>query len=312
MGRRKKKSIQSKILISVISAILIVFAILGIGRDKSVQTLNVEENSNSKYLEIYNNAKQKNNLQVHFLNVGQADSILVENNGQVMLIDAGNNEDGDGIVNYIKELGITKIDILIGTHPHEDHIGGLDDVIKSFEIGKIYMPKMQTNTKTFEDVLDVISSKNLKIIAPSKGDTFTLGNANCKVMTDSIEDSSNLNLSSIVVELNYKNEKYLFMGDAETKNENSTIWEKVDVLKVGHHGSSTSSGNKFLEQIKSEIAIISVGKGNTYNLPNENTLTRISKVCKNIYRTDIDGTIIITTDGQNNVVNKVNKMVGTN
>lgn len=122
-----------------------------------------------------------------------------------------------------------------GTHPHEDHIGGLDDVINSFEIENVYMPKIETTTKTFEDVLDAISNKNLKVTAPSKGQTFSVGEADCEVMTDSILDKKNLNLSSIVIRLKFGNNSFLFMGDSEIKNETTRDWPKTDVLKVGHH-----------------------------------------------------------------------------
>ena len=131
-----------------------------------------------------------------------------------MLIDAGNNENGTDVVNFIKEKGISKINYLIGTHPHADHIGGLDDVINSdLEIENIYMPKIQTNTKTFEDVLDAIKNKGLKVTAPKKGDTFKIGDSNCEIMTDSILDDDNLNLSSIITRLEYGDNSFLFMGD---------------------------------------------------------------------------------------------------
>lgn len=175
------------------------------------------------------------NLEVYFIDVGQADSILVMNGNESMLIDAGNNEDGKDVVSFIQNKGIEKLNYVIGTHPHEDHIGGLDDVIESFEVENIYMPKIETTTKTFEDVLDAISNKNLKVTAPTKGQTFNVGEAKCEIMTDSILDKNNLNLSSIVIRLEFGNNSFLFMGDAETENEKTRDWPKTDVLKVGHH-----------------------------------------------------------------------------
>ncbi|MCI8486787.1 MAG: MBL fold metallo-hydrolase [Clostridia bacterium] len=232
------------------------------------------------------------NLKVYYFDVGQADSILVVNNNKTMLIDAGNNDDGELIVNNIKKLGISKLDYVIGTHPHEDHIGGLDNVIDAFDIGTIYMPKVQANTKTFEDVLDSISNKGLTITAPQIGDKFQVGNANCEVMSTG-EDSSNLNSTSIVIRMQYNNKSYLFMGDAEKINESTREWPETDIIKVGHHGSSTSSSQRFLNQVKPKIAIIQLGKGNKYGHPHDEVIKRLEKMNVAIYRTDLQKDILI-------------------
>ena len=206
---------------------------------------------------------------------------------------------------YIKKLGIEKIDYLIGTHPHEDHIGGLDDVIKNFEIGTIYMPKVQTNTKTFEDVLDAITEKNLTVTTPKEGDKFELGKAECEIMlcgTGTKEEKENLNLSSIVTKVTYGKQSYLFMGDSEKENEQSRTWPKVNVLKVGHHGSNTSSSKEFLDQVLPQIAIISIGKDNSYGHPKQVILDRLNKIGAVIYTTKDKGNILIESDGNNNKV----------
>ena len=221
-----------------------------------------------------------------------------------MLIDAGNNENGNDVVKFIKEKGISKINYLVGTHPHADHIGGLDDVINSdLEIENIFMPKIQTNTKTFEDVLDALKNKNLKVTAPKKGDIFKIGDANCEVMTDSILEKENLNLSSIVIRLKFGDNSFLFMGDAESENEKTISWPKVDVLKVGHHGSNTSSSQDFLNQVKPEYAIIMAGKDNSYGLPKQKILDRLAKIGAKIFRTDELGTITVISDGKTIEVN---------
>ncbi len=239
---------------------------------------------------------------VRYLDVGQADSILVQSEGINMLIDAGTNSSVQTVVKDLENLGVTKIDYLIGTHPHEDHIGGMDDVIKKFDIGIIYMPKIQTNTKTFEDVLDAVSEKGLKITSPKKGDEFEVGGARCEIMTDGIEDTSNLNLSSIVIRMTYGTQSFLFMGDAEKENEETRQWPQTTVLKVGHHGSSTSSSTQFLNEVQPQISVISVGKDNKYGHPTKTTINKLEKIKTKIYRTDENGTITITSDGKKCIV----------
>ena len=233
-----------------------------------------------------------NSLRMYCLDVGQGDSILVVNQGKTMLIDASTNEMAGTVVKYLQDLGITKIDYLIGTHPHEDHIGGLDSVINNFDIGTIYMPKKSANTKTYEDVLDAIMKKKLKITAPSIGDVFSVGDANCEIMAIN-NDAEDTNESSIVIQMECSGIRYLFTGDANYNVENSREWEEVDVLKVGHHGSRTSSTKSFLDKIKPKVALISVGKDNSYGHPTKEALERLEEIGAKIYRTDENGTIMI-------------------
>ena len=244
-------------------------------------------------------------LQIHFFDVGQADSILLTNNNESMLIDAGNNKDGATVVNNIKKLGIEKLDYVIGTHPHADHIGGLDNVISNLKIEKLYMPKIQTNTKTFEDVLDAAAEKNLKITTPKVGSKFMVGNVECEIMLcgeGTNEEQENLNLSSIVVRATYNEQSYLFMADAEKENEQSRTWPQTNVLKVGHHGSNTSTSEEFLNQVQPQIAVIQVGKNNDYFHPHKVILDKLKKIRAKIYRTDEKGNILIESDGINNKV----------
>ena len=312
MSKRKNTNKNTqKVIISIVATLIVVIAgVLGISNTEikkvanqigfgnivnTTTTTTANTNGNTT-----NNVVADGNLTVYFIDVGQADSILITNNNHNMLIDAGNNEDGEQVVNFIKNKGIEKLDYVVGTHPHEDHIGGLDDVINSnIQIDKVLMPKMQTNTKTFEDVLDAIQNKGLKIAAPKKGDTYSLGDANLEVMTDSIENKKNLNLSSITLLMKYGNNSFLFMGDAEKENEQTRQWSNVDVLKVGHHGSKTSSSQEFLNQIKPKISIIMAGAGNSYGLPKQEILDRLNNIGSKIYRTDESGTIIIKSDGCN-------------
>lgn len=296
MARKKKTSIK-KLLSGIIALIIVGIAgILGTNEEFVNTVSNMGEQTNSHNEQQVEFVAQED-LLIDFIDVGQADSILIRNQDKVMLIDAGTNEAGKTVVNYLENLGITKIDYLIGTHPHEDHIGGLDDVINNFDIGQIYMPKIETTTKTFEDVLDAIENKNLTITAPNKGDKIELGQAVGEFMTEPILDKDNLNVSSLVLRLEFGNTSYLFMGDAEEENEETISWTKTDVLKVGHHGSSTSSSESFLEQVQPKYAIIMAGKNNSYGLPTQETIDKLNNIGCEIYRTDEDGTIRMTSDG---------------
>lgn len=295
---RKRRNTKMKKLLSTAIALIIVgiAGILGTN-EKFVNTVsNIGEQANTQNEQQVEFVAQED-LLIDYIDVGQADSILIRNQDKVMLIDAGTNEAGETVVNYLENLGITKIDYLIGTHPHEDHIGGLDDVINKFDIGQIYMPKIETTTKTFEDVLEAIENKNLTVTAPNKGDEIVLGQATGEFMTEPILDKDNLNVSSLVFRLEFGNNSFLFMGDAEEENEKTISWPKTDVLKVGHHGSSTSSSEEFLKQVQPQYAIIMVGEDNSYGLPTQETIDKLNTIGSTIYRTDENGTIQLTSDG---------------
>ncbi len=245
----------------------------------------------------------KNNLNIHYMDVGQADSILITLNGSAMLIDAGNNDDGRDVVDYLTSQNISKLDYVIGTHPHEDHIGGLDDVIKGFKIEKLIMPKAQTNTKTFEDVLDAAKKKKLSVTTPKIGATYSLADAEFTILSCRNDTPENLNLSSVVIRLVYGENSFIFCADAEIENENDMLNSKYElksnVIKLGHHGSSTSSSEKFLKAVDPGLAIISVGKDNDYGHPHSKIVKRLNRLGIKAYRTDLNGTIILSSDGEN-------------
>lgn len=249
-------------------------------------------------------------MTVHFVDVGQADCILIKTpGGKAMVIDAGNNADADTVVNYLKNQGISKIDFLIGTHPHEDHIGGMDKVIEYFAVGKFYMPKVTSTTQTYKDVINAAKSKNLTIGSAKEGIDINLDDGIAAKMLSPLSDKyDELNDYSPVIKLVYGNISFLFAGDAGEISENEMLKKGEDlsstVLKVGHHGSSTSTTQDFLDAVNPKYAVISVGSGNDYGHPSQATLNRLNKKGIKVYRTDESGTIIASTDGENLSFNK--------
>ncbi len=292
---RKKKKFITSILILIVIGIFYLF--------ENYPIEGTEENLNKRVESAPVTAE--NRLEVTFIDVGQADSILLENNGNYMLVDAGNNEDGPKLVSYFKNQGIKDFSYVVGTHPHEDHIGGLDDIIKNFNIETFYMPDVITTTKTFEDVLDALEEKNISLSIPNKNDTFSLGDASVKVLYVGTEEESDLNDTSIVLKISFENVSFLLTGDASTKVEDSLDRKDLEstVLKVGHHGSSTATNEDFLNLVNPQYAVISVGKNNQYNHPHNEVLNTLAKNNITTYRTDEDGTIQMITDGVNIEIN---------
>ena len=319
MARRKKKNRElQKLITCIVIFVMMILAeknglfavadssITNVNKENITQILNYVQKpeiveSVSSGLNI-----DKTKLNIVYFYVGQADCTLIMQNNSTMLIDSGNSADGDNVVNAIKALGIERLDVVIGTHVHEDHIGSMSDIIDNFEVGKFYLPYNATSTTSFyKRLLKSLTIKNMGIEEAVIGEKFNIGNAECEIMTVNNSDPENINEESIVLEIRYGTQKYLFMGDAEVINEKSREWNDIDVLKVGHHGSNTSTSSDFLKQVKPEISVISVGKDNSYGLPKKKILDRLNKQNSVIYRTDEDGTIQIVSDGNTSEVIKV-------
>lgn len=294
---------QSKKIVSLIVLIIAIFSFIFNGNE----SMSINQDNNTQNV----NNEVNGDLKIYFIDVGQADSILVSNQDTNILIDAGNNEDGPKLVTYLQSLNIINFDYVIGTHPHEDHIGGLDDIINNFNVENVMLPDAYTTTKTFEDVLDAIETKNLEITVPSIGDNYTFDDLKFEVMYVG-SDTSDLNNTSIVLKMLYGNTSYLFTGDATSSSEKQMLDKDidVDVLKVGHHGSSYSTTDNFLKQVTPKYAIISVAEKNSYGHPSKSTLTRLKNNNVEIYQTSKLGTILLTSNGED--INITNMQTDTN
>ncbi len=297
-----KKSKQKNLIKIFVVLAMVLYVIFGtdvIG-EISLGFSEVSNEVNEAKRSLETSLKQDETLEVYFIDVGQADSILIKTGDDNMLIDAGNNEDGQKLVNYFKNLGIDTFDYVVATHPHEDHIGGMDDVINNFDINNYYMPNKISTTKTFEDVLDALESNNLNYEVPNVGDEFDLGSASLRVIYAG-DDTNDDNDSSIIVKMTYGSNTFLFTGDATSNVEKQILNKdiKSDVLKVAHHGSNYSTTDEFLNKVNPKYAVISVGQNNSYNHPSTTTLDKLNKKNVKLYRTDLVGTIIFTSDGNN-------------
>lgn len=297
MTKHKKMKKNIKRNFFEILIILLAFLIIN-NQDKIKNLLNQNNNQNQNdYINTNNDL-----LKVHYLDVGQGDSIFIElPNNETMLIDAAESYQSENIINYLKNLNYQKIDYVIGTHPHTDHIGGLKDIINTFEIGKIYMPKVVSTTKTYESLLMTIKDKNLKINTAKAGTSIIdIDTLKINILAPNNSTYTELNNYSVVTKITYGTTKFLFMGDAEKLSENE-IKEDVtaDVIKIGHHGSNTSSSIDFIKKVNAKYGIISVGLNNKYNLPKEEIITNWENSGTKIYLTSINGTITAISDGTN-------------
>jgi len=240
---------------------------------------------------------------VHYIDVGQGDSILVQVNNKNLLIDAGPKSGKDALLKYLSKLKIQKLDYVIATHPHEDHIGNMADIIKNYEIGTFYAPKVETTTKTFEKMIDALKSKDLKINSIKAGiDSIDLGSGTrVSFYSPTLDKYDNLNNYSPIIKIQFGANSFLFTGDAEKEVEKEVLKLNVDlksdVLKLGHHGSTSSTSEEFFKAVSPSIGVISVGKDNSYGHPHKETLKLLTDNKIKFFRTDKDGTIVIFSDG---------------
>lgn len=289
------KSMKSIMSLIIFSSLLALPACSASGSAEKGEFLPEAQNDT-----VYALVGDEGELRVSFIDVGQGDSEFIElPNGETLLIDAGTNETGADVVNYIESLGYSSIDYVVGTHPHEDHIGGLDDVIRTFDVESVYMPKVTADTKTFEDVLDAVDEKGLTINTAKAGVTLVDGDGlSVKMLAPVLDEYDNTNDYSAVIRIVYDDTSFIFMGDAEQYAEDLITGDvDSDVLKVGHHGSSTSTGEAFLERVSPSYAVISCGLGNSYGHPHIETMEKLGSLGIPVFRTDEMGTVVATSDG---------------
>jgi competence protein ComEC len=243
-------------------------------------------------------------LTIHIIDVGNADAILIKNGDRSMLIDAGENGDGDDVVAFLRRQGVQTLDYAIATHPDADHIGGMDVVINEIPVSKFIMSIMPAGitptTKTYIDLLKALDQNNLKITKAAPGESYMLGGSRFTILGPVAEFDST-NDMSVICRLEFGKQRFLFMGDAEKCAENSLLESntdlKADFIKLGHHGSDTSSQMAFLKAVNPRYAVICCGAGNRYGHPHVKTLALLKELNINYYRSDVNGNITVISDG---------------
>ena len=300
------KKTRKKIIAAVSAAVLIFCLVIELGQ--LVPSLGIPG-----WDELFANADlsgapvtPEGELQVYFIDVGNADSILIRQGEVNALIDAGERGDGDDVFAYLNRQGVKKLDLVIATHPHADHIGGMADVIGGITIDKFvmsFMPEDETpTTATYLNMLTALDEKNVTVEEAKLGTEYALGTARLTVLGP-LSESDGANNVSVVTRLTFGERSFLFMGDAETDVEQELLTSgrllSADVIKVGHHGSNTSSSQAFLSKVDPDFAIVPCGKGNSYGHPHDEVLTRLDKMDVEVYRADVHGHIAIATDGKN-------------
>ncbi|NME95306.1 MBL fold metallo-hydrolase [Clostridium cochlearium] len=250
------------------------------------------------------NNLDKNFVEIHFIDVGQGDCTLIKGNKINILIDSGSKLYKDKVISYLKKENIKEIDLLVATHPHEDHIGSMSYIIDKFKIKTFYAPKVKENTPCFYSMIKSLKNKNLKITPIKALDKINLSeDLKCIILAPNSSNYNSLNNYSIVMKISFKNNSFLFTGDAESISESEMLSKdldlRADILKLGHHGSNTSSTEPFLKEVSPSIAIASCGKNNPFNHPSIKVVQRLKKENIQFFRTDIDGDIVIYSNGKN-------------
>ncbi|MGS0765335.1 MBL fold metallo-hydrolase [Syntrophomonas curvata] len=290
-------------------AVLLFLAIIGGCASDSDSKVNEE-----KAISLDTRSKEISDgkLEVFFIDCGQGDAILARSpQGQYMLIDGGMREEGENVASFLRDQGVKQLAVVVGTHPHSDHIGGLAGIIDAFPVEKVYLPQVTHNTEAFAALLDAVKGQDLKISTARQGVEIPLEGVKVSFLAPVGDSYDELNNYSAVLRVEYGRNSFIFTGDAEELSESEMLASnqqlEADVLKVGHHGSSSSTGSKFLRAVAPQYAVIMCGAGNDYGHPHQETLTALGDAGAEVYRTDLNGTIIMTSDGRSINVESVGK-----
>lgn len=245
--------------------------------------------------------EKEDGLTVHYIDVGQGDATLITCGTHAMLIDAGNNNMGTTVQLYLKKQGISHLDYVVGTHPDADHIGGLDVILYKFDWDTFFMPDIEKDTKTYEEVVASVAEKRAKITTPTAGAEYSLGEADFTILGPVNTEEKDANNSSIVIRLNYRDTHFLFNGDAEKEEEEEILSSgqdiTADVYKVSHHGSAGANAADYVKKVQPQWAVISCGKNNSYGHPHKEVLSLLKKQEIQVFRTDLQGSVIAHSDG---------------
>lgn len=264
----------------------------------------VQSGQEEKAAKAPDTSKPEGTLEVHYIDVGQGDATLIKCGSHAMLIDGGNNNKGTTVQLYLKKQGVESLDYVIGTHPDADHIGGLDVIVYKYNCDTVIMPDYEKDTKTYQELVDVIHDKNMKITYPVVGGQYALGEAKFTIIApNSNSYGGNANDYSVAILLEYGKNRFLFTGDAEETSEAEMLTNGIDisadVYKVAHHGSRSASTQEFLNAVHPKYAVISCGEGNSYGHPHAEVLNRLRSMGVEVFRTDEQGSIIASSDGEN-------------
>lgn len=264
----------------------------------------VQSGQEEKAAKAPDTSKPEGTLEVHYIDVGQGDATLIKCGSHAMLIDGGNNNKGTTVQLYLKKQGVESLDYVIGTHPDADHIGGLDVIVYKYNCDTVIMPDYEKDTKTYQELVDVIHDKNMKITYPVVGEQYALGEAKFTIIApNSNSYGGNANDYSVAILLEYGKNRFLFTGDAEEASETEMLSNGIelsaDVYKVAHHGSRSASTQEFLNAVRPKYAVISCGEGNSYGHPHAEVLNRLRSMGVEVFRTDEQGSIIASSDGEN-------------
>ena len=303
MARKSKKQVSSlKVLLVVVLINLGIYA--GYNNEKFKEIfLSLDETiTETESLKTIEKKEITDDLEIHYIDVGQGDAILLENNGKYMLIDAGPTSSKEKLKQYLEENEVKELDYIIATHAHEDHIGGMTTVINNFKVNNLLVSKYISTSKIYENFILAAQKKELQFYAPSNNEKFEFADAEFIILADGNNDMEDMNNHSIIVKVIYDENEFLFMGDAEEELEldliNSGFDLSADVIKIGHHGSDSSSSSIFIEKVNPKYAVISLGQNNSYGHPCKSVMQILNNKQIPVYRTDENSNIVLSSDGK--------------